>query len=64
MIYFYFCNLNAVKVFMELSNDIVMFKVKAQNSEEKTARANMLKNMPDSLKNSIREEMAVVDCEP
>ena len=49
---------------MELVTHIVMFKVKAQNSEEKTARANILKNMPDSLKNSIREEVAVVDCEP
>ena len=42
---------------------IVMFKVKAQNSEEKTARINKLKNMLYSLKNSIREEVAVVDYE-
>ena len=34
---------------------IVMFKVKAQNSEEKTARMNKLNNMLNSLKNSIRE---------
>lgn len=32
-----------------------MFKVKAQNPEEKTARLNKLKNMLDSLKSSIRE---------
>ena len=34
---------------------IVIFKVKAQNSEEKTARMNKLKNMLDSLKNSTGE---------
>ena|GEM_PF-6787408 len=34
---------------------IVMFKVKAQNSEEKTAGMKKLKNMLDSLKNSIIE---------
>jgi hypothetical protein len=32
-----------------------MFKVKAQYSEEKTARINKLKNVPDSLKNSTGE---------
>ncbi len=32
-----------------------MFKVKAQNSEEKTARLIKLKNMLDSLKHSVRE---------
>ena len=40
-----------------------MFKVKAQNSEEKTARINKLKNLPDPLKNSVRGEVAIVDCE-
>jgi hypothetical protein len=32
-----------------------MFKVKAQNSEEKAARINKLKKMLDSLKNSVKE---------
>lgn len=42
---------------------IVMFKVKAQNSEEKMVRMNKLKNMLDSLKSSVREKVAVVDYE-
>jgi hypothetical protein len=42
---------------------IVMFKVKTQNSEEKAAGINKLKNMLDSLRNSISEEVAVVDYE-
>lgn len=34
---------------------IVMFKVKAQNSEEKTFKVNNLKNMLDQLKQVIKE---------
>jgi len=55
MIYFYFCNLYPAKIYVEMLKHIVMFKVKAQNSEEKTAGMKKLKNMLDSLKNSIIE---------
>jgi len=41
----------------------VMFKVKAQNSEEKTAGMNNLKNMPDAQKRSVRKKVPVIDYE-
>jgi len=56
MIYFYFYNFVFIHPKIEkMIKHIVMFKVKAQNPEEKTARLNKLKNMLDSLKSSIRE---------